>query len=403
MVERRDYVLQVDVTDHNWYSETLYAELSRGTPEQPAQLSVVMSPAKTIRIMAMYDDNQPVTYMGALRSLEDGGFKTTFGLSSEGLATVSRVPIGNALSCIIFAGKRFGYGKFTVILSVDQLVMDREILIVVPKSESSHGQIRVEFTNGGSGGGSSVMIEERFGSIRGGVLYPNRSYWESGKLRLGRQYRVTIVGEKCWRSEWIELLADRVTVLEAELQAAATIHARLVDIEGNPIKGGALHISTRAYLGYYAGNPPIPSVPSGWLSDESGKIIMTGLPPGEIALEVEAWGKKITAVTTDLMSGGELDLGDIVLHDAVGEISISITGGKPDMSYVAYIADPDSVLIHPPVAISGDAATIKRLPLRPYVVVVSLAKGGTVVTQEVVISEGSSSASVQLDVSSVVP
>lgn len=391
-----EWGVAVDLLESNWYAARCEVGLSDTGP-----IVMILSPASDVRVLAMYDDGEPVRYMGVLFDPAGRSFSKTFALSSDGVADVPGVPVDKPLKCTIFSGRRTGYENCTIDVTQDEVQSGRTIEIVVTKGASKFARIRVEYSNELNLLGTIVMVESEKGHPLFGRIASAGTTWESDEVWAGRRYRVSFLGPLAWRSDWIETTAGETSVLTAELAECGKVRVRLVEENGTPISNGCLRVSSGAYLEYQPGSPPVPRMPPAWLSDKDGFVTLDGIPAGTVRVEAEAWGREPVQREVEVLSGHQHELGDIVLSMALGEVTVQLTGMKPERKYVALIAGPDDIPIFPPRAVDGDTCKLDSLPLRKCVVVVTLKGGGTVVTQEIILSSASPSVTVVLDVASI--
>ena len=390
------YWIRIELASDEWHCAPL--ELQVATD---GDIEVRLRKAASVRFAAQYDDGQPVTYMGSLSGIESDRYWTTFGLSSAGIAVVPRIPVDRPLRCRIFAGQRIGYTSHEVVFAEYELASGRELLIIVPRDERPLGGIRVDFPDGAVGFTGWIRLESHWGT-NNVQFFANMPSVEIGHLEPGKQYRATILGGKAWRSDFVEVRERETTVLKVVFSVGATIKARLLDSDGKPIANGALRVSDGDYLQFV--EPTRPLVPLGQRSNAEGHVALRGVPHGEIELEAEAWGMELSKFSIVVSGGGTVDLGDVILPKASGEVTVDVVGMRNGVNYAVHIGrGTDGGTIFPYVPFEAARVTVSHLPLRTYRIGVTFAKGGRVVSELVELSREKLSATVQIDVTDLSP
>jgi hypothetical protein len=389
-----------DPVDTKWYFK--YVEVTFSEYEV---LTIVMQPAGEVRIRATYDDGQPVTYMGSLHSEDMISYSVTFGFSEDGTASIDGIPHSEPLKCLVFAQQRAGYDRHMVEFSPAELASGRELEIVVPRGSNRRGWIEIQFAESVPEGQFTVVLEHDNNTFSP-ELFPlatGTEKWKSKPLKGGTKWRVTVLGPQAWRSGWIAVDGGEITEVSAELRGAGAVRARLLDSSLQPLEYGALRINDRRVLCY--SNSPLGLIPLGlpkkWWSDKDGRVQLDGLPVGVLEILAEARGKEENVQEVHIAEGEITDLGDIVLLDAVGEITIQLTNTKPGLKYVATICQTLSGDIVPSASIIDGTYTWKKLPLAKFHVGVTLEGGGSVVSKIVELSRYQLSHTVFLDASMV--
>lgn len=389
--------VRLEPADDQWYWEPVELSVTAS-----GTVVIVVARARTIRLHAMYDDGLPVTYMGSFHSADMVSYSRTFALSELGTSVVPGIPVDEPLTCLVYAQARAGYERHLVVFTSAELASGTELQIIVPKAGNKRGNIRIEFDGDVNPSRSLILLEREGDTPTNDDLRGGMKRWDSPPLRPGT-WRVTVTGKLAWRSEWVEVAGGQITTLRATLHATGSVRARLLDASGAPLKAGALRLSVGRYLAYRSGNPPVPGDESAALSDESGVATLHNLPPGQLDVEAEAWGcqpeKKIAVV----QPGQVTDLGDLVLGPATGEITVQLTGMRPDLNYVIIIMQPGLGQVRGDLPVESTSSKVGELPLRSYRVGVTLARSGTIVAETVELTADQPAKLVQIDVSSVKP
>lgn len=113
-----------------------------------------------------------------------------------------------------------------------------------------------------------------------------------------------------------------------------------------------------------------------------------GLFPGTTQLHAEAPNHEVKLIEVELFDGQFLDLGQIVLGEAKGEIMVHIANAERDATYEVFLLEPMGALASAPKKFKGDTYTFKKLPAsREYTVALGCVGGGvTTSSQSVTLS-----------------
>jgi hypothetical protein len=390
------HFVDLSVLTDGWYASSI-----RKIPLEAGSYALRLSPTATVKIIAHFEDGEPVSSDAILkRSTGDiWWFKLVDGVGeAKGVATDSD------LQCIILSDYRFPYRKHISDFMQSEVASGRELRVIVRPPEQKQGKIRLEIVNGFLTPGQGVMLEQQPGyrASQTSSVRAQQASWESQSLLTELSYRISVLGEQSWRSDWFEISAGEVTVVQATLQASATITAVLVDSAGNPINDAALRISDGGYLPYRAGGKPDIGVQNGALSGKDGRVTLGGIPAGKLTVEAEMWQKEPAVRELDLLPGQTLDMGTLVLDDARGEVFIELVGCADGAEYAVIVDQPSGPTLFPLEAVNGKKHKLSALPLRRYLVGVTFAKGGTIVWVDVDLT-GQPSQTIYLDASKVTP
>lgn len=399
--------VRVDVIDDHWFAAPVEAIC---TMDQSLELKVQR--AATVKIRAVYDDGVPVTGLGEVCEAANAvmtrgkaavsrnySFALSFSLSTEGTAEIPKVPAEMAL-VFTLACKRSGYSKSIHRIDAAQIVSGQELVLVAFRSPEAGG-LRVTFGETQVPGDCTLILEPAVGAAS---TFPLRetytSSWDSGSLRSGQSYRVSVTGPLAGRSEWVTVPSGQTVEIVVALKPSGGAKLRILDPGGKPIANGCAVIGPRL-VSYSQGKPRLGA---GNVSDETGNVHLTGLPPGNIELSVEAWGFELSRVSVQIKSGEDTDLGDVVLHRAKGEITVILTGMSSGQRYRVGVGQRfSSYVVVPPPIVDGETYVLQGLPCRQYVVAVTLESGGMVVSREVELTDWSSAQTVYVDVSELKP
>jgi hypothetical protein len=392
-----DHSVSLELTSDDWYLKPgTVALLSQG------ECVLHLAPTATLTISAFYDDGIPLSCDAVLFRLESGD-SWRFKLR-EGKGLVKGVAIDSDLHCIIHAEERFPYQTHMCKFTQSEVTSKQELHVIVVLPENQHGKICLELLDGVLTPSHIVMIEQvpGFPSSQSVPVRVKSASWESGDLEVGGKYRVTLLGDPAWRSDWFEIRPGQVTTIQVQATKASTITAKIVDAVGGPISNAVLRVSDGTYLTYDKVGSPSIYVLSGARSDRGGVVSLTGMPAARLAIEVEAWGLEPVSREVELVAGETLDLGTIVLDAAVGEIFVELVDCAAGQKYAILIAQPSGPTILSMLELEGTKHKFSGLPRRKYLVGVTFAKGGTIVWGEVELTDQPSQ-TIYLDASEVLP
>jgi hypothetical protein len=420
----------IEVISEKWYARPIDSG-NAVSFSQSDPVTIILSPASTVRIRAVYEDGEPVNCAAHLmrpaippEEIASSGQQVrdswTFVFSKDGVAVVEGVATDEDMMCIVFCGDRVGYDRHSAVITAPELQSGGEIQIIIPRSLRPYGAIRVEFTNGPTGSGGTILVEsDRAGPISR-QYFANQSTIEIWPLWAAEpaRYRVTLQPNvppfrvpgaelRAYRSDWVEVRAHETTKISAAHEICGTVRARLIDRSANPIKGGVLRLSNGDYLKFVAGERRgvfTPRVPQRMQSDDDGNVVLEGLPPGRLEIEADAWGRQPVLKEVLVRPGEAHDLGTIVLAEAEGQITVMLTNMREDYEYVVWLGSAvDGGTVRPWKPVEGDTAKIEQVPLREWTIGCTLKQGGRVVTERVTLSAERPAATIVLDVTTVEP
>lgn len=390
-------------------SKNWYADQSRVPRSQRAH-EIVVSPTATVSVLAEFDDGQPVTSSGMFYPETNPPYVASFALDANGRATVPDVAVDRPLRCEINGYYRAGYANHSELFEPATLTSGATLRVVVPKARDPYGRIRVVFQEEPPAGNRRVLIECEGRSAVEAELPGRKRQWDSDRLMPGFRYRISILGETAWCSEWLNVNKGDVVEVVPTLRPGASAKAVLVDEQGQPVVNGTLGTALAFGFAYqWAGRGllpqgsqmPVPKVPPEFLSDAKGVVTLAGMPAGSCTLEAEAWDKEPAQVTVTLAEGQTLDLGTITLRKATAEISLTLTGTSPDTKYVVSLCDNDGRDLRPGQLVTSTPFKLTALRRRSYMLYVTTEKGGDVAHQRVELAATSTSVDVTLDVSNL--
>lgn len=390
-------------------SKNWYADQSR-VPRVKRSHEIVVSPTATVSVLAEFDDGQPVTSSGMFYAQSAPPYIATFALDATGRATVPDVAVDRPLRCEINGHYRAGYSNHSDLFQPATLASGATLHVVVPRASEPYGNIRIVFREGPPAASRRVFLECEGRSALESEFPGGKRRWDSPKLMAGLRYRVNLLGDTTWRSDWLEIRAGEVVEVFPTLRPAASVKAVLVDEQGRPVVNGTLGIEQSFGFSYQwpgrgflqqGSQTPVPRVLPQFLSDAEGRITLTGLPPGSHRLEAEGWDTESNTMAVELAEGQTLDLGTLTLRKATGEISLTLTGTSPDTKYVVSLCDNDGRDLRPGQLVTGLPFKLAGLRRRSYQLYVTTDKGGAVAHQQVDVPATATSVEVMVDVANL--
>jgi hypothetical protein len=182
---------------------------------------------------------------------------------------------------------------------------------------------------------------------------------------------------------------------------SGSVTARLVDERGKPIGGGVLRVPNGEYVKY---DDRGFAWMSRHISDESGVVQLSGLPPGRIELEAEAFGREVVSVLAIIASFGDTGIGDIVLSPALGTVKVVLINVKDGVDYNVRMVQPKPFgsFVGPRLPVHEGGRVVSGLPVRGYRVGVTVGSHGKVVLSDpVLLTLANCEAEIRIDVSSL--
>lgn len=400
------HLLTLEPQTQHWYCATI-----RTTFKKSDTMVVTLRPVATVKIRIQYEDGSPFSGSATIGGLgvwsRAGGdiYLRFFRCDGNGLAEMAGVPVDQPLQCVIMSDLKVGYEGYedqVVRFEPHELTSGRELLMVIARTQDPLGKLRVEFQDSMPGPDSTYVLECEIGLVGSGRFSIGmNSYWLSGGLE-PMKYRFTLLGPFAWQSTWLEVSAGRETVVQADLQPSGKIQARLVDSKVDPLKRAILRVPDGSYVNWSKGRPRLGVEAEGW-SNEDGVVTLAGLPPGKFTLTAEARGKEPMILEVEVVAEGTTDIGDVVLADAMGEVTVEITGRRDGVEYAIVVFQPSGGPVLPFQDVIGDTGVVKGLPLRKYRVTVTGKKGGSLVGEYLTLTPEHPSQTIRIDVSSVKP
>jgi hypothetical protein len=385
--------------------------VTKGEFASESTLTVVLRPTMVVRLRIQYDDGQPfqgrasIVGLGRFASAENepnrDKYSRWFDCDEFGAVLLEDTPVDRPLACRVSSNQmKAGYAGFDdhmQRLEVHELQSGQDLLVIIRPAQDLLGLIQVNVPTQVAQSLSIVVEWKGYPPTTNERLQVKDGSWRSDPLIAGT-YRITILGPLAWRSEWVEVRKGETTHLTASLQRSGSVRARVVDQAINPIMRGTLRVQDGGYFLYGRATPRADMVGiDGW-SDADGVVVLSGLPPGPVTVEGEAWLKEPAIREAEVVSGSTVDIGDVVLHDAVGEITVEITGRKDGIDYFIDVSQPSNGSVRPDVPLTGNTGTVKGLALRRYHVYVRRSGDGRLIGEYVTLTADHPSQTVRIDV-----
>ncbi|MBX3460029.1 MAG: carboxypeptidase regulatory-like domain-containing protein [Planctomycetes bacterium] len=336
----------VSVVDDDWVSDRNRHVLLPGG----RTMDIPVWRAATLRLTVEYDDGQP--YYGPVRvfanldddELEPSNRRSVFfarlvdastpivrptneieramyGDSSlfHGVAEFYKVPVGPDLKVNI-PHERVGYPMYESTLPPDATEPGVVTKIVVPAkiTAKSLSRIRIVGVDKPSPDLHVVVYRLIGQEVAPFCRFALAETNESWSMHPGR-YLVRITGANAWQAE-VELPPGVTHDVFPRFEQGAVVKARILNERGEPMAGATLDIASR-------GAPRFPAeAVFGVLAvaNADGVVELRGQPAGTAVFRLEAFGYQPAHVNATVHAGGKVELGDVKLSRAVGEIRIRL-------------------------------------------------------------------------------
>lgn len=245
---------------------------------------------------------------------------------SAGAINFEGLPTGIEYS-LIATSDRAGYAEATRVVSPAEVSAGELIEIVVPEgvSASTPGKIVLVSNDGETIDGKCCLFKVESDGSRRASAWNSRDPLESGKVWAGR-YVLIILGAMAWQSEEFDLAPGETVELRPVLSAAASLSARVVDENGEPVRDAAIAFATQELPRTirYAREGVRTAYSGEALTDEKGRLEFSGLPPGTFEFQIYARGMQPWVGHATMVSGQVCDLGDIRLEIAKGKVEVRL-------------------------------------------------------------------------------
>ena len=364
---------------------------------QPLEnIEIVVYPSCDVALDIRYEDGTP--YAGSLY-IRSSGIIREASQTGTGGALVKGVPRGEGAT-LHLRNLKFGYSKSEFQLPSPDLGGSRPIVIYIPKdNEYAMGLIAVTFAEYANTPVSVRVLCNALVAAAAQEISTSLA-WESSPLRPGK-YNVIITGEYASCIPEVEVTSNAVTTVEARAAIPASVRARILDSQGNPLVGATLALRLESDAAFYPGRLQMRGVAD--TSGHDGVVEVGGIARGSFVAHVEALGYEPARLPVSLAAGQTLDLGDVYLGVARGLCIISIKGASPDQRYqVVVLQNQGSTNTYPWRNVMGDSVRLEGLVLgRLYQIGVVLAGGGEVACESVVLTVPDDPVTIRIDVSAL--
>jgi len=353
-----------------------------------------------VRIWVTYEDGE--AFVGPIR-VRLGTVETDIEVTETQPVLLEHADITKGLS-ISLSSLRPGFMFEEFKLSDAELRQSPDVHCVVPATDEPNSTITVDVSAFPAEKKLWLRIEDETGYtvLSSNTWFGGRSY-TSPAIRIIRpqRFRVVVIGEGAWQSEWIDLQPGENRKVSAVLQEAATVTAQPVDESGVPLLASVLFRDTGRYRSYrdLKANPGSAIAGLEANPNDDGLATLTHLPPGNLTVCVQGEGTEVVRFELMLLAGRVFDLGVVRLPTAAGRIEVTITGTDSDADFSLEVLQPMAAPIVEPTAFSECRAVIEKLPLRAYIVAVRIKNTGRCYWKNVELTEVSPAATVEFDVS----
>lgn len=393
----RGDLARITLQSDAWYLQP-GEDLPFGGPEHELQLHRTAS----ITVRARFDDGVAVTGDAAFLCPETGG-SWNFRLR-DGAGEARGVALVQGLQCCVMAQYRFPYQMHVQDVPLDEITSGRIVEIVVKLPAKPRCRIRLELEDSSLTERHAVMLEQEPGFRAAHMvrIQAGTQSWESADLRPEGRFRVTVLGDTAWRSDWFEVQPGETKVVTARLRQGATVTAVIADAEGVPMPGACLRVCDGSYLSFSSPGQVSVNPWQGAVADADGRVNLSGLPTGAVEVEADGWHCTAVRQQVTLFDGAAIDLGQLRLGKAGGEVFVEVVGGVPGREYSIVVDQPGGAPVLPAEKLAGARHRITGLASRKYMIGIVFTSGGTIVWASVDLS-AQTSPSITLDASTLRP
>jgi hypothetical protein len=164
------------------------------------------------------------------------------------------------------------------------------------------------------------------------------------------KYGVTVTnGKVAWTSGTFSMEEGEMRTLVPELKACATLKARVLTPQGDPVPGARMWFRQGRYPSWerWKEDQPGTSTLSGLrcTPDADGYCELPGLPAGDIEIEISSPDRGPYIEVVHLEPGETRDIGEILLDYATGSIEIQLSGFDTRMRFEAYLRQPGGLAV----------------------------------------------------------
>lgn len=305
-----------------------------------------------------------------------------------------------------FYTKRAGYDRYTEKVLARDLTDGARLTITIKPSKHPMGCLILDF--GDRQWDRQIPWSYHVANIAQPLLKQGslvNSPPEDNKLiinpLLEGEYRAWVACESlCWQ-QIIRIKAGQTTEVAVTLTPECKVSVTIQDESGRPLIGAVVLPDT----GDVPAFPARPRKGFTGVSNYSGLATLDGLTADTAQVMVAAEGYEPVSLRVSLNPGTVSHAGEVRLVPAEGVLTVRILNAQPGVQYAAMYNHPSGRGGRSPSQFVGSTgeAVFDRLPLRQYLVAVTLAGGGKLVSRLVTLSPQEREAVVELDVTGINP
>ncbi|MBZ0135106.1 MAG: hypothetical protein K8I27_01885 [Planctomycetes bacterium] len=335
-----------------------------------------------------YEDGR--RYSGVASVSPDTGVPHALSFSEDG-SSVLALPAHKKWTLHV-SSRRPGFGGGVLALKSED--SEGSNTLVLARVQIDSGVFEVQCDNVAEGSLVDIRISARTDSVSAMTLdeisnWPaNLPYFSTALAPGAYDVRVQLSehssdGKTTIGLEVVELVTGQTQTVRVRLALPGSIRAVVVDQHNQPIVKARLAYSNSTHFNWdWTRDEPPGSQSDGSdayaFSDVNGVVVLTGLSNGSFEFICHAEGYGQVSLTAVVPSGGEYDLGMIILAAAVGKIRIEIEHPEAAESdeYEVTLLKPLAGIVRSAERFKGKSHVIGELALLPYVVSIRYVAGG---------------------------
>jgi hypothetical protein len=386
----------IKCADEDWFFDTYTHDRING--QASSSVSVICLARVNVYFDVFLDTGDPCLG-GTIQIVKGGGFRSAEYPCKGDRIKVDGIPVTDLLVRVRPTAP--GYGFVNLAVPKDQLSPNAVIPLRLSKSKYAKGDAAVLLGEGRISARGLRIFDAKSGVLLqelGDVQVRNGRY-EFKNLYAGEYFIYGAMDDQVYY-ESFEVKDSEVSEVTLRLVMAASVSARILTPNGEPLAGCILRVR-------FAGYADFPAAPGAHqqgmvaASTWQGNVELRGLHPSVTELVVEGEGLQHLVIPVNLQPGEELLMADIVMQPAQGKVAVSITGTKTAEKYEAALLDPNgghgySTLKPFP---AGAELGFENLSLRDYYLIVRPLGGGKVVGQRISLSPAQAELELTVDVS----
>lgn len=350
---------------YNLFRRDIPDAASYEVTQSTKHVSVEVERSMRILLDVRYSDGQPfvghvhLTFWTQIQKTANQAPKRDLGnleLDLDGSAQYIDIPEDTEALTVNTVGYRFGWvNPYGIDVSVD--VQARSLSVLVPEGGEPRGGVCVNLSGINAADGWELRMS---GEANWSPVEPPKWGREYRNYTLipGFQYIVRISGPLgVWESDTFSVGAGEVFEFDPQITAPVSVRLRVVNQKGEPVFPS--YVTTRFHgmpdwrLVRSTGGRLLANQRDGAVrrkdhskngedapGDTEGVVTLSGIPQEVNTLYVEAEGYERTVVRLSAMPGVHVDLGDVVVAPAKGQITVKFTNMTAGEKFLVDVSKP---------------------------------------------------------------